>query len=380
MALRLRRGTDAERLLITPVEGELIYTTDTKLLYVGDGTTVGGIIATGQGGTSDGSLAGLSDTAVAGVTDGQQIVWNAGLGRWVPADKTLESLNDVVAAGATDGQVLTWDNGISTWVASNPTGGASELSQLSDVDTLGVTTSDLLQYDGVEWVAKSVDEVLLDVNYFNGSITGDVVGSVYGDDSVIIIDGQTHALYTDGLIFEDRSISDKSLYGNVEIGAGPREPVRIQSVTSGNLGGFPYVDFSSVKGSLEVPQDSVAGDYIGGWKISAYKAGLDGTLNAVTATARFEPSANMADTSPASSLNILTGAGGTDFNIFTMDNIGQFKAPGPVTPGTYADPTARDAAITAPAAGMIVFLTDSTGAGGAPKHQGYDGSSWNDLY
>jgi hypothetical protein len=40
MALRLRRGTDAERLLITPVEGELVYTTDTKLLYVGDGTTL----------------------------------------------------------------------------------------------------------------------------------------------------------------------------------------------------------------------------------------------------------------------------------------------------------------------------------------------------
>ena len=30
MALRLRRGTDAERLLVTPLEGELVYTTDTK--------------------------------------------------------------------------------------------------------------------------------------------------------------------------------------------------------------------------------------------------------------------------------------------------------------------------------------------------------------
>ena len=44
MALRLRRGTDAERQLITPVAGELIYTTDTKLLYVGDGSTVGGTL------------------------------------------------------------------------------------------------------------------------------------------------------------------------------------------------------------------------------------------------------------------------------------------------------------------------------------------------
>ena len=42
MALRLRRGTDSERALITPADGELVYTTDTKRLYIGDGTTAGG--------------------------------------------------------------------------------------------------------------------------------------------------------------------------------------------------------------------------------------------------------------------------------------------------------------------------------------------------
>jgi len=47
MALRIRRGTDAERLTITPANGEPIYTTDTKLLYVGDGTTAGGKLISG---------------------------------------------------------------------------------------------------------------------------------------------------------------------------------------------------------------------------------------------------------------------------------------------------------------------------------------------
>jgi hypothetical protein len=59
MALRLRRGTDAERLVITPLEGELIYTTDTKLLYVGDGTTAGGKLVTGSGG--GGGISSLAD-------------------------------------------------------------------------------------------------------------------------------------------------------------------------------------------------------------------------------------------------------------------------------------------------------------------------------
>ncbi len=57
MALRLRRGTDAERQLITPAEGEIIYTTDTKSVYIGDGTTVGGNRISGS---TDGSPAQLT--------------------------------------------------------------------------------------------------------------------------------------------------------------------------------------------------------------------------------------------------------------------------------------------------------------------------------
>lgn len=54
MALQIRRGTAAQRTGITPAAGELLYTTDTKLVYVGDGTTAGGnIISGGGGGISD---------------------------------------------------------------------------------------------------------------------------------------------------------------------------------------------------------------------------------------------------------------------------------------------------------------------------------------
>lgn len=50
MALKLRRGTDAQRQSITPEEGELIYTTDNKEVFVGDGITTGGVLVTGGGG------------------------------------------------------------------------------------------------------------------------------------------------------------------------------------------------------------------------------------------------------------------------------------------------------------------------------------------
>lgn len=47
MALLLRRGLEADRLNFTPEEGELIYVTDTKLLYIGDGVTAGGNLLSG---------------------------------------------------------------------------------------------------------------------------------------------------------------------------------------------------------------------------------------------------------------------------------------------------------------------------------------------
>ena len=43
MSLQIRRGTEGQRTAITFDLGELVYTTDSKKLYIGDGGTVGGI-------------------------------------------------------------------------------------------------------------------------------------------------------------------------------------------------------------------------------------------------------------------------------------------------------------------------------------------------
>jgi hypothetical protein len=50
MPLKFRRGTEANRTSITPAEGEPIFTTDEKKLYIGDGTTAGGVAVGGGGG------------------------------------------------------------------------------------------------------------------------------------------------------------------------------------------------------------------------------------------------------------------------------------------------------------------------------------------
>jgi len=64
IVVQVRRGTEAQRQTMDggvgnpakPIPGELIYTTDDKLLYVGDGTTIGGNLVGGSGGIADGSL------------------------------------------------------------------------------------------------------------------------------------------------------------------------------------------------------------------------------------------------------------------------------------------------------------------------------------
>ena len=67
MSLQIRRGTAAQLAVITPVIGELIYTTDTQVVYVGDGTTLGGIpIAVGGSGNVSGTN--LFTTGIASAT------------------------------------------------------------------------------------------------------------------------------------------------------------------------------------------------------------------------------------------------------------------------------------------------------------------------
>lgn len=48
LKLLIRRGTNADRLNVTLSQGELGFTTDTKKLYIGDSSTVGGIQVTGS--------------------------------------------------------------------------------------------------------------------------------------------------------------------------------------------------------------------------------------------------------------------------------------------------------------------------------------------
>lgn len=163
MALKIRRGTEAERQTITPAEGELVYTTDEKRVYVGDGTTVGGVpidIVDRTGFTLQGNLD-LGGQRITGAGD-------------IAITGNITATGDIVAQGqniqigdeATDEVIL-----------------GAQVN--SDIIPKTDSANDLGSNE-LRWNNLFVNEVTT-----SGRINGPLHGSVIGADSTVIIDYET---------------------------------------------------------------------------------------------------------------------------------------------------------------------------------------------
>lgn len=176
MALRLRRGTDAQRQLITPAQGELIFVTDTNELYAGDGSTLGGIRISGE---SVDTLNQLDDVDAALPQDGDVLIYDSATGDWVSGELPLVDLPDVNATGIVDGQVLAWDDTTSAFIPTNNIGGGGSTF---DGDLVGSVFSDdsTLLVDGINKIVTADLEGNTTGIHF-GNVTGDVIGDLDGD-------------------------------------------------------------------------------------------------------------------------------------------------------------------------------------------------------
>jgi hypothetical protein len=155
MSLRIRRGTESQRLGFTPDLGEIIWTTNGEKLYVGDGVTPGGknigAQLAGVGLTFNGTTGKLDSSAsfttdqiaegvnnkyfsselaqdavasalVTGVHSGISFVYNTTQDTANRIDATvslsLDNLSDVVISGTpSNGQVLKYNTSTSRWEA-----------------------------------------------------------------------------------------------------------------------------------------------------------------------------------------------------------------------------------------------------------------------
>lgn len=106
----LRQGTNADRVRIVPSEGEAIYTIDTKRLYVGDGSTVGGIVAGNKFLGTNADITTYSGTAVlndlAATSDGDLCALTANTGSVITDWTVIATKGSSFSVGADtfDGQ------------------------------------------------------------------------------------------------------------------------------------------------------------------------------------------------------------------------------------------------------------------------------------
>jgi hypothetical protein len=179
MPLRIRRGSNAERLTITPAEGELIYTTDLKRVYVGDGVSLGGV----------------------------EITANAAL-ESLTSNLNLNGFN-IIGSGNViiDGNIEVSDGDVFSNVVGNLRGSVlgNNFELLVDGDT-GTFTGNLVgDVKGSVFADDSTIIVDITTNTFTGNFTGNLTGSVFADDSTTMVDITTNTFTGDltGSVFAD---------------------------------------------------------------------------------------------------------------------------------------------------------------------------------
>jgi hypothetical protein len=185
MSLKLRRGTTAERLATVFEQGELIYTTDSKQLYAGDGTTLGGTLVSYEG-SVQGALGGNL------ILNGNDIT---GQGNINITQGTIFAQGNITTAGnlVAQGNVIAQGNVV--------------LGDGENGDTInfeGSVNSNILPA-ATDTYALGSESQRWDTLHIN-NVFGDLEGNVRANDSTILVDAQAGVL---------RGVHIGSLQGNV---------------------------------------------------------------------------------------------------------------------------------------------------------------------
>lgn len=201
-----KRGLETNRTTITPAEGEPIWVTDEKRLYMGDGSTLGGVPVAG-------TLNDLADTTITTPADGALLLYDTGTSAWRDAtmsgDATIDDVGAVTIAGdavtyakiqnvAANNVLLGNDNGAGSAVQElsaadvrtllNVADGANNytFSVDSDANSAGaVASGSTVSIDGGAGIATSRSGTTITVDMDIPSLAAPAGGIVDGDSFVV---------------------------------------------------------------------------------------------------------------------------------------------------------------------------------------------------
>lgn len=503
MPLQIRRGNTSQRLAITPLIGELIYDTTTGQIFVGDGSTPGGVITTGVSLEdardaaaslfTNGSHTGISftyndvaDRIDATITATAVGPFEGDLTGSVFADDSTLLVNGVDASLNLDGTIKdnitpNVDSAINLGSSSRKFNdlylsdsgsiyfGTDKISnigsaiqfdtriRLIDEQTTLSTATFYSSHDGT-----SLDRSYLSLSRSRGTYESPTIvqnGDIINDFLYTAYDGTDYvpSAFIRGLVDPEGTISPGIVPGKIEfwttddVGT-PRTRVTIDksgrlislgqfwAVTSVPTGLPIYalannsvssagarVAMRRSRGTYDVPTAVQSGDNLfrltwGGHDGTSYRdtASIEGNVSGAVSLGVIPSDLTIKTTNTSGALvsaakftidqtfqvdKVSSLSGGTiDFqsridgdiegSVFADDSTkiidgtdGKITTPAITVSSfvkfpVYADPTDRDNAIPSPEAGMVVFLTDSTGSGGAPKLQANTDSTtggWVDL-
>lgn len=378
MALRIRRGTEAQRLGTVAELGELLWVTDQKKLYVGTGAT---------NNPGNASMANILETSC-----GPGISWNAltqqiELGNFaISSDDITEGLDNLFytnlrAQGAAASLFTTGAHTGIGFVYNDVDGAVNatvslSLNNLSNVNISGTPSNgQILKYDTAtsKWVLGSdTDTGLINVvDDTSPSLGGNLdlnTHSITGTGSVAI-DGTLTAGVTGSQVAISSDTITKVDLSPLKINI-PENGIVITGTTSGTEGAKgPFLKLRQSQGTIASPTSVLPSDWIGGIESSAW----NGTKYAIGGYLTFyqDPSISInpaSDFIPTVAVISVAGSGTIDPDkIFTVDSRGIVTAP-ILRVGSYATADLP----TNPSAGMIVYDSQTE------QYKGYKAGTTND--
>ena len=356
MPLQIRRGTNAQRQAMTQAlaQGELLYVTDDQRLYIGNGSTLGGVQITGYTNEDAQDAAAQLFTNGAPHTGITFSYNDAGAG--ITAVVDLLNYQGTIGAAAFKGTFVGDD---STILVDGVTG-TLKGSLIGSVT--GNVTGNVVGNITGNVTGNVVGNI---TGNTAGVHTGDVIGSVFADNSSLMVDAVSNTI-TASTVFT--STIDAGNDGLDFLTNSP-DAVRIVGIEDPAINQIPSITLESSRGVVTNPVNTVAGDLIGVFRVQGYHTGAYRYASGVVT--QWSASADFTQTFPRSNLLISLGNNsGTQTVTASLSGDGIFVA-GALQTGVYVT-TPSDTRPT-PAKGMIIF-NDTAGV-----FQGYNGAAWVNL-
>jgi hypothetical protein len=380
MALQIRRGTDTQRQTIRFNAGELVYTTDYKDLFVGDGSTDGGIrIAPIKslngltGSAATGALTITTDNVAAGATN-----------KYYSSTQARIDAGAALVAGnvGNTGISFTYNTGANSITAVVTAGGYS-LPTAAPTELGGVKISQGgLAIDGaglLSVVTPVSPGVAGHLAYYTGvnAVDNTGTGLTWSTTQVQLPGLVGGELRVVGLVDADKLILSRNLTnGGLFIATqnnGLSENDTFSISTAHSSATDPIaMNLYRARGTIASPTNIQTNDEVFNIRFIGITPGAPAGGGLVAQIGAKVTGTVSTGITPGQLVVTVQNAAGALVEGLTVSATA-VKAVSPLQLPSYANGTARDAAITSPAAGMMVFLADVS------KFSGYNGAGWDNL-